>query len=81
MGQGMTLTIRSAARATGEPSVVCRARAWPGEWTGARRTAVEAAALAAPPPADAKAAAASPPPTSDAAAVLPPEAPPAPRRP
>ncbi|MDX6661659.1 MAG: hypothetical protein QOJ55_2481, partial [Solirubrobacteraceae bacterium] len=75
MGQGMTLTIRSAVLATGEPSVHSRARARPVEWAGARRAAVGAAP--APPPAGATPAAANPPTTGDPAAVRPPVAPPA----
>src|SRR5205823_11199828 len=61
IGQGITLTIRSAVRATGDPSVLLRASAWRGVWAGARPAAVEAAVPVAPAPAGATPAAANPP--------------------
>src|SRR2546423_977788 len=66
-GQGMTLTVRSAVRATGEPSVVRRARGRRDARAGTWRVpveavdAVDAAAAAVPPRAGVKAAAADPP--------------------
>ena len=68
MGQGMTLTMRAAVRATGEDSLAPRSSERPGDRAGPRPAAVEPGVAAELPAAGTSAAAAKP------AVVSPPEA-------